>query len=204
MTNDWQYVARFVFPVLAYMDAVVPVEDITVTSAGYATYFTKAELDFGQVEGVEAYIPQLVNDEYVHLEPITYVPAGVGIVVKAAAGTYNIPYSRIIAKDVPSDLKAAPAGFTATGKEYILAKPEGEAVGFYKAEGVIAEGKGYIELTGASDVKALFFEADDATGIEMADVQSSMVNAPVYNLAGQRLSKAQKGVNIIGGKKILK
>ena len=202
MTNDWKYVARYVFPVLSYMEAEVPTEEVTVTDAGYATYFTGAELDFGQVEGVEAYIPQLVNDEYVHLEPITYVPAGVGIVVKAAAGTYNIPYSRIIAKDVPSDLKAAPAGFTATGKEYILAKPEGEAVGFYKAEGVIAEGKGYIELTGASDVKALFFEADDATGIKTLS-DSPLKGEEIYNLAGQRLGKAQKGVNIIGGKKVI-
>ncbi len=205
MTNDWQYVARFVFPVLAYMEAVVPAEDIAVTSAGYATYFTKAELDFGQVEGVEAYIPQLVNDEYVHLEPITYVPAGVGIVVKAAAGTYNIPYSRIIAKDVPSDLKAAPAGFTATGKEYILAKPEGEAVGFYKAEGVIAEGKGYIELTGASDVKDFYgFEFNDATGIEETLSNSPLKGENIFNLAGQRLNKMQKGINIVAGKKVLK
>ena len=205
MTNDWQYVARFVFPVLAYMEAVVPAEDIAVTGAGYATYFTKAELDFGQVEGVEAYIPQLVNDEYVHLEPITYVPAGVGIVVKAAAGTYNIPYSRIIAKDVPSDLKAAPAGFTATGKEYILAKPEGEAVGFYKAEGVIAEGKGYLEISGEAGVKGFYgFEFNDATGIEETLSNSPLKGENIFNLAGQRLNKMQKGINIVAGKKVLK
>ena len=203
MTNDWKYVARLVFPVLAYMDAVVPTEAITVTDAGYATYFTGAELDFGEVDGVEAFVPQVVGNNWVHLEPITYVPANIGIVVKAAAGTYNIPYSRIIAKDVPSDLKAAPAGFTATGKEYILAKPEGEAVGFYKAEGVIAEGKGYIELTGASDVKALFFEADDATGIKTLS-DSPLKGEEIYNLAGQRLNKMQKGINIVAGKKVLK
>ena len=45
---------------------------------------------------------------------------------------------------------------------------------------------------------------DDATAIELVNGQSSMVNGSIYNLAGQRLSKAQKGVNIVNGKKILK
>ena len=202
MTNDWKFVARYVFPVLAYMDAVVPVEDIAVTSAGYATYFTKAELDFGDVDGVEAFVPQVVGNNWVHLEPITYVPANVGIVVKAAAGTYNIPYSKITAKDVPSDLKAAPAGFTANGNQYVLAK-NNDVVAFYKAEGVIPEGKGYIEITGGSPVKALFFEADDATGIKTLS-DSPLKGENIFNLAGQRLNKMQKGINIVGGKKVLK
>ena len=204
MTNDWQYVARYVFPVLAWMDAVVPVEDIAVTSAGYATYFTKAELDFSTLEPtVSAYVPQVVDKKWVHLEPITYVPADLGIVIKAAAGTYNIPYSKITAKDVPSDLKAAPAGFTATGDQFILAENSG-VVGFYKATvgTAIPEGKGYIEIAG-SPVKALFFVEDDATGINsLNDVKDS--NDVIYNVAGQRLNKVQKGINIVNGKKIMK
>ena len=203
MTNDWKYVARLVFPVLAYMDAVVPTEAITVTDAGYATYFTGAELDFGVVDGVEAFVPQVVGNNWVHLEPITYVPANIGIVVKAAAGTYNIPYSRIIAKDVPSDLKAAPAGFTANGNQYILAKDNG-VVAFYKAEGAITEGKGYVEITDGSGVKALFFEDDDATAIQTIDNGQQTTVGAIYNVAGQRLQKMQKGINIVNGKKVLK
>ena len=53
-------------------------------------------------------------------------------------------------------------------------------------------------------MKAFYFDDDDATGIEMADSQSSMLNAPIYNMAGQRLQKMQKGINIVGGKKILR
>ncbi len=203
MTNDWKYVARLVFPVLAYMDAVVPTEAITVTDAGYATYFTGAELDFGVVDGVEAFVPQVVGNNWIHLEPITYVPANIGIVVKAAAGTYNIPYSRILAKDVPSDLKAAPAGFTANGNQYILAKDNG-VVAFYKAEGAITEGKGYVEITDGSGVKALFFEDDDATAIQTIDNGQQTTVGAIYNVAGQRLQKMQKGINIVNGKKVLK
>jgi len=204
MTNDWQFVARGVFPVLAWMEAVVPTETITVTSAGYATYFTQNELDFSTLEPtVSAYVPQVVSGSktYVHLEPITYVPANFGIIIKAAEGTYDIPYSAILTKEISNDLKEAPAEFVANGNQYILANGS-EGIGFYKAEGTITEGKGYIEVVDAG-VKALFFVEDDATGIkDINDLKDS--NDVIYNLAGQRIQKMQKGVNIVGNKKVLK
>jgi len=44
----------------------------------------------------------------------------------------------------------------------------------------------------------------DATGIEtMSDGRWKKDNAQIYNLAGQRLSKPQRGINIINGKKVL-
>ena len=45
---------------------------------------------------------------------------------------------------------------------------------------------------------------DDATGIDAIDHSSLTIDHSIYNLAGQRLNKAQKGINIINGKKILK
>ncbi len=54
------------------------------------------------------------------------------------------------------------------------------------------------------EVKALdFIFDDDATGIEgVQEVQEAQ--GAIYNLAGQRINKMQKGINIINGKKILK
>jgi len=44
----------------------------------------------------------------------------------------------------------------------------------------------------------------DATGIEtMSDGRWTMGNAQIYNLAGQRLSKPQRGINIVNGKKVV-
>lgn len=45
--------------------------------------------------------------------------------------------------------------------------------------------------------------AQNATAIENITNAATDNNAPVYNLAGQRLSKPQKGVNIIGSKKVI-
>ena len=93
----------------------------------------------------------------------------------------------------------------ADGDQYILAKPEGKEVAFYQATNgtTIAAGKAYIEIF-AAGVKAFYFDfAGDATGIENLNNQDTL-NTPIYNLAGQRMSKMQKGINIVDGKKILK
>ena len=55
----------------------------------------------------------------------------------------------------------------------------------------------------ASNAKAFFFYLDDADAIN--DVRSKMEDgrSEIFNLAGQRVSKLQKGVNIVNGKKVL-
>lgn len=63
--------------------------------------------------------------------------------------------------------------------------------------------RGYFTIT-PSLVKAFVLDFGDATGINtIANSQQPMANGPIYNLAGQRLSKAQKGIYIINGKKVL-
>lgn len=42
------------------------------------------------------------------------------------------------------------------------------------------------------------------TGIDTVESNVKMENAPIYNLAGQRISKMQKGINIVGNKKVMK
>ena len=82
---------------------------------------------------------------------------------------------------------------------YILANGA-DGVGFYKAEGTIPAGKAYFQST--SGVKAFFFDGDDATGISNVDANLN-ANDAIYNIAGQRVQKMQKGINIINGKKVL-
>ncbi|MBO4550054.1 MAG: hypothetical protein J5733_04930, partial [Bacteroidaceae bacterium] len=118
----------------------------------------------------------------------------------------NITYQEDVQYDnIPGNvLKGTSEDIDAAGK-YVLAKPDGEQIGFYLAEtGTIAAGKAYLEVPEGTDIKAFYFAEDDATGLEaIDDVQCSMVNGQsIYNLAGQRLSKMQKGINIVNGKKI--
>ena len=53
-------------------------------------------------------------------------------------------------------------------------------------------------------IKGEYLGAEMPDGIEMTDeVQTATDDDAIYNLAGQRLSKPQRGLNIIGGKKVL-
>ena len=77
---------------------------------------------------------------------------------------------------------------------------------FYKVDSdvTLKAFRGYITVASGGNVKALDFTFDDdATGISlMEDGRSQMEDGAIYNVAGQRLSKTQKGINIVNGKKI--
>lgn len=70
------------------------------------------------------------------------------------------------------------------------------------AEASIKGFRGYFDLPAGIAVKAFNF-ADGATGINNLNVDLNLDEA-IYNIAGQRISKKQRGVNITNGKKILK
>ena len=116
----------------------------------------------------------------------------------------TVTYSGSPANIAGNVLKGAAEDIEAAGK-YVLAKPEGEPVGFYLAStGTIKAGKAYLES--ASGVKAFFFAEDDATSIneELRMKNEEFNEGAIYNLAGQRINRMQKGINIVNGKKILK
>ena len=166
---------------------------------GYATLYD-ATTGYTLGGDVKAYVATL-NKTWLDLTEIENVPAATPVVLK---GTYfNKQEKDLPAINIANDLKGTEAATEADGSMYILAQPEGEEVGFYLATGTIPAGKAYIQS--ASGVKAFYFDGDNATGINEVNGQRSMVNGQsIYNLAGQRLQKMQRGINIIGNKKILK
>ena len=148
----------------------------------------------------------VVNGEYLKLNEVPgTIPAFTPVVLKGAPNTYVFDMAENVAPIEENDLKGTLEDIDAAGK-YVLAQPEGEPIGFYLAEtGTIKAGKAYLES--ASGAKAFFFSGDEATGINEVnsapDVNRNFDGA-IYNLAGQRISKMQKGINIINGKKVLK
>ena len=182
-----------------------PSYDVKVNYVGEAGYATMYDETSGyEFNGdVEAYVA-VPNKNYPNLilTKIDNVPASTPVILK---GTY---YNKVEADlksiDIDNVLKGAATDVEAEGK-YILAKPAEKEVGFYLAEtGTIKAGKAYIELDGNASVKALFFaEEDGETAINNVNVNDNVNNAAIYNIAGQRISKLQKGINIINGRKVL-
>lgn len=96
-----------------------------------------------------------------------------------------------------------PAGYTV----YSLQKKQNEAkVGFYrKAEGNLGGFKSWIKIAGEKSARTftIIFDGDDATGLKEA-LGLENENVEIYDLSGRRLDKPAKGVNVIGGKLVIK
>ena len=193
-----QNIGTNAYPVLDTKQPVV----VEITEAGYATLFVE-DSNLMVPEGAEAFAGVL-DGSYVILNAIESgaIAAGEPVVLKGAAGIYSFAPCSDAVKAEANDLQGAAEDIEAAGK-YILAKPEGQPAGFYLASsGSIKAGKAYLEA--GVDVKAFFFAGEDATGISEIAKEEATENGAIYNLAGQRIGKVQKGINIIGGKKVLK
>lgn len=192
----YQFIGTDETPVL---DPTSPkVFEIAVTAAGYAT-FVPTENVLAIPEGVTAYVGQQ-DDTYVHLEEVTELPADNAFILKANEGAYYYnctEEARTVTAD--NDLLFSTTDLVADGTQYVMAMVDGKTAFYQVNEGTtIAARKAYI--TCSNGVKAFFFGEDDATGISNVNVNA---NEKIYNLAGQRLNKMQKGINIVGNKKVL-
>ena len=168
-----------------------------VGNAGYATLYDTTT-GYNLNGDVKAYAAVL-NNTWLELSEIPSIPESTPVVLKG--GYYNKLAADLPAINVANDLKGTDADTAADGSMYILANGA-DGIGFYQATGTIPAGKAYFQST--SGVKTFFFEGDDATGINEVNGQWSMVNGQsIYSLAGQRIQKMQKGINIVGKKKVL-
>lgn len=185
---------------------VVPEEPATLTvtvgTDGYATFCSDQALDFTEATSIKAYTATLSGTD-ITFTRIYNVPANTGVLLWAAGGaSEEIPVVdgggvTGIQNVLKGTMEAIPAG-SLTGK-YILAK-NGENIGFYKAgaTATLAAGKAYIEASAAARI---ILPGGETTGIN--GVEAAEADAAVYNLQGQRIQKAQKGLNIKNGRKYI-
>lgn len=54
-----------------------------------------------------------------------------------------------------------------------------------------------------NEVKAFTFVFNGADGIQTVETMSAEDAKAIFNLAGQRMNRMQRGVNIVNGKKVL-
>ena len=79
---------------------------------------------------------------------------------------------------------------------------DGTKLGFYHWDGTtLGANRAYV--AGSGNVKGFAINWGDADGINSVNNGQAMENATIYNLAGQRMNKVQRGVNIVNGKKVI-
>ena len=197
----FQTIGEDAYPELDNTRGVVFAMDET----GYATLYNN-ETAGTLSDNVTVYTGKK-NGTYLTLtEQGNTIPAQTAVILKGDENYYSFtPAASAPAITGENDLLGTVVALTATGSEYVLANVGGVA-GLYQAltGTAIPAGKAYVIYEGSSEVKGFAFNFDDgATAIQAID-NGQQAAGVIYNLAGQRLQKVQKGINIIGNKKVLK
>ena len=169
--------------------------------------------------GVTAYTGSLSDDEKtLVLSQITdgVIPANQGVLVKStAAGSYTFNQSDTD-PSATSDLKGvtkatAVSDLEEADKTVLTLGKKGDVIGFRKpASESIGANKAYLLVTtttssggaGAPEL-VIGIDDDETTGINGVKADNADVDAPMFNIAGQRVSNSAKGLVIKNGKKYM-
>jgi len=173
---------------------------VTISSVGYATLWSPVALSIPN--NVTAYTAT-DNGQSLTLTPIDgIIPAETGVILKGAQGSYDFTITTT----------EATASSVLTGQAATIEKPLGayylgnnaSGVGFYPADDssitTMAGFKAYLPA-GSTSKAFMGFQFDDTDAIN--SITNELNSNEIYNLAGQRLNKLQRGVNIVNGKKVL-
>ena len=180
-----------------------------ISAAGYTTQYIPGT-DVTIPDGVEAYTGVILSEGWLHLNAIENgkIAAGEAVILKGNEGYYSFVPTTDAEEVEGNVLKGSDGTITGGDGIYALAKKGNPAVvGFYSVDSdvPVPAGKVYLDSDGSLvKVFKFAFDDDDATGINSPLLTSPEEEGQVYNLAGQRISKLQKGINIINGKKVLK
>ena len=131
------------------------------------------------------------------------VPAGKAVLVKGATNTTYTLTPATTEGDATFATALLTGATKADGTQYGFTSTSGTPAFARVVSGQdIPAKKGYIVLNGASAAKYSICFDDEATGIHTIEAASA-ANGAMYNLAGQRVDKAYKGIVIVNGKKYL-
>lgn len=138
------------------------------------------------------------------------VDAGTPVLLKGTSASATATISPAASTTISTETALTGTYFakSVTGTtDFFLGKSEESKIGFYHWAGsTLAANRAYFEASkrGGSNVKGFELILDDeATGISAIENEKSEAEGFIYNLAGQRLQKMQKGINIVNGKKVM-
>ena len=177
--------------------------NIKVQANAYATFV--APFDVEIPEGVTASKVTGNNGATLVLENLTgtIIPAHTPVVLFSETAVEET-VEGIATEGTPEAglLTGVYAETTAPEGSYVLQNQD-NVVGFYLVDSEIKvpANRAYLTVEGG-DVKGFFFGSDAATAVKGIEAAGEEAGA-IYNLAGQRVEKAVKGVYIINGKKVL-
>jgi len=187
--------------------------NMKVKANKYGTFI--APFDVTIPSGIKAYTVENISGSVLDLtEVATTIPANTPVILENTTGdVYNHDFTGASLAEADSYTAnyltgvytaATIAASTDSEVRYVL-QTQNDVQAFYKVDAAFTAtaNRCYLTVTVSSGVKAFFFDLGDADGITTIDNGQLTVDKEIYNLAGQRMNKVQKGVNIVNGKKVL-
>jgi len=209
-SNETLYTATFtetnsLTPAVTIYSEAETSTTVTIGADGWATLFTDKALNFAG-SGLKAYTATCEGST-VTLTEVTTVPANTGVVLKGEAGNYDVAVVATSATEkgnLQGSATAATAYDAFEGYElYALAMNGDEAQFCQVASGEIAAGKAFLKVAEETEVSALSIVFGETDGIEALTIAENETSNAMFDLSGRRVLKAQKGIYVKNGKKVI-
>lgn len=184
-------------------------DNVEISSAGLATFCLPYNATIP--DGLTAYTAT-DNDESVKLTAKEggKIAAGEGVILEGKEGTYTFVaaegnVSATAGNQMVGVTEDTP--LTSADNAYLLTrKKDGGSIAFrlLATDYTLGANKAYLKLeNNARNLISVVWD-DNATGIYDLSEKEEVENGAIYNLAGQKLTRTQKGINIINGKLVIK
>lgn len=140
------------------------------------------------------------------------IAAGEGVVLKGNKGTYTfVAAEGSVSATEGNQMVGVTKDTKLTEKDnaYMLTrKIDDGSIAFrlLKTDYTLGANKAYLQASNTANIRELIpaLWDDNATGIDNIAKDEATATGAIYNLAGQKLMRAQKGINIINGKLVIK
>lgn len=177
----------------------------TIGSNGYATFASPYNVKLPT--GVTAYTAK-VSGNYVNFTKVegSEIPANTGVLLEGT-GEITLDVIATAAALGANDFKVNTSGATFTAAEnttYFAMVKDSDPLKFgtvNPSSVAIPANKAYLAVVGNSEARLTVSFGGETTGIKA--VENVEAGKAIYNLNGQRVEKAQKGVFIMNGKKTI-
>lgn len=155
-----------------------------------------------------------VDENTITLEDATEIVAGDPYLIKPAANVVNPEFIGVAVVDIDEAEHVKGTGdYTFAPHLYNTSLATDGSIAYVSTadssikklmSGNIKGLRSVFQIPTTTNAKALVIQfADTADAIATVDAEGNLIDGPIYNIVGQQMSKPQRGVYIINGKKVL-
>ena len=186
-------------------------DNVEISSAGLATFCLPYNATIPK--GLTAYTAtDSVESVRLTAKEGGKIAAGEGVVLKGNKGTYTFVAAEGSVSATEGNQMVGvteDTELTEADNAYMLTrKIDDGSIAFrlLKTNYTLEANKAYLKVDGSANTRELIpaLWDDNATGIDNIAKDEVTATGAIYNLAGQKLTRAQKGINIINGKLVIK